>query len=206
MKLRLPTHAGMLSLLIAAAPAWTREAASVTACQSAGSRPPIAGARTAAAQNPADLQATFRLADAWSDAGCFSDALQVLQGVAEDHPGNKELVTRLRVARSLIGEEHYFDDLARVEAGARLKRAAFRCSSLADQEACNEVQHLRADDPAPRQKPSETLPPPPADAGTRVAAVREPRAAAVAPRPVRPAREQLAAARYSNEAQASRTH
>ena len=197
------THAGMWSALIVAAPAWSRETASTATCQAAAARPPIATARTTVAQNPADLQATFRLADAWSDAGCFADALQALQSVSESHPDDKELVTRLRVARSLIGEEHYFDDLARVEAEARLKRAVFRCSSLADQEACDQLQHLKADDLPPRQKAPET-PMPVSDVGNRVAAVRDTKT--VKPKNARMVRDPLAAARYSNEAPASRTH
>lgn len=138
----------LLAGLGACSPGWSREAASPSACQAAAATAAIVDARSARDGDPSDLEAQFKLADAWSDAGCFSDALQVLQGAQEAHPGNKELETRLRVARSLVGEEQFFDNLDRADAEARLKRAAFRCGSLADLGACDEALRLKPDDPA----------------------------------------------------------
>jgi thioredoxin-like negative regulator of GroEL len=138
----------LASALGASAPAWSREAASPSACQAAATTPAIVEARSVRDGNPDDVQAQFKLADAWSDAGCFGEALQVLQAAQAAHPGNKELETRLRVAGSLVGEEHFFDDLDRADTEARLKRASFRCTSLADLDACNEALRLKPDDPA----------------------------------------------------------
>jgi tetratricopeptide (TPR) repeat protein len=92
------------------------------------------------------LRSRFKLADAWSEAGCFNDALQVLSAAEQGNPGNKELETRLRVARSVVGEERFFDTLDRAEDQARLKRATFRCNSLSDLDACHEALQLRPDD------------------------------------------------------------
>ena len=137
----------LLAALICAAPVSAREAASPTACQAAANTPALVEARSAVDGDPNDLEAHFKLADAWSDAGCFGEAVQVLQSAAAAHAGSKELETRLRVARSLVGEEHFFDNLDRANAEARLKRTSFRCSGLYDLEACGEALRLRPDDP-----------------------------------------------------------
>jgi tetratricopeptide (TPR) repeat protein len=129
-------------------PAWSREAASPVSCQAAATKPTIANAKAALDSSPGDLRANFKLADAWSDAGCFNDALQVLQNAKSKHPENEELETRLRVARSLVGEEHFFDNLDRANDEAKFKRDIFRCSTLSDLEACSDAVRLKSDDPA----------------------------------------------------------
>jgi hypothetical protein len=137
-----------LACLCLCAAAGAREAASPSTCQTAGTQPPISSAKATMDQSPTDLQPRFALADAWSDAGCFSDAVQVLQAAQASHSGNKELQTRLRVAKSLVGEEHFFDNIDRANADAKLKRQTFRCSTLADLDACTEALNLKPDDPA----------------------------------------------------------
>jgi tetratricopeptide (TPR) repeat protein len=137
----------ILALLLTSAAAWSRETASPSACQAAAAQPAIAAAQAAFDGNPNNLQASFKLADAWSDAGCFNDAVQVLQSAKSTHPANKELETRLRVARSLVGEEHFFDNLDRADYEAKLKRETFRCSTLADVDACNQALRMKPDDP-----------------------------------------------------------
>ena len=139
---------GVLCLLLLAAAAHGREAASPSACQAAGQQPDIAAAKAAVARAPGDVRANFALADAWSEAGCFSDAVQVLQAANTLNPDDPQLQTRLRVARSLVGEERFFDNIDRAEVAAKLKRNTFRCSSLADLEACSEASRLAPNDPA----------------------------------------------------------
>lgn len=134
--------------LCASTPLWSREAASTAACQAAAATPSVATAKAALEATPGDLKARFRLADAWSDAGCFNDAVQVLQAGESAHAGDKEFATRLRVARSLVGEEHFFDNIERADAEARLKRQKFRCTSLGDLQACDDALRLKPDDPA----------------------------------------------------------
>jgi predicted Zn-dependent protease len=135
-------------LALAAAGAWSHEAATPSACQAAASRPPIAPALARVARTPDDPRALVALAEAWSDAGCFNDAVSVLQSAVSAHPDIAELQTRLRVAKSLVGEEHFFEDLDRADAEAKLKRDGFRCDSLGDVEACNDAARLKPDDPA----------------------------------------------------------
>ena len=143
--------------VVSAVPARARETASPAACKAAGASAPILDAKTTLDHNPDDLHAHFALADAWSDAGCFSDAVQVLQRAESLHSGSKELETRLRVAKSLIGEENFFDDLDRANADARLKRDIFRCTSLADTAACAEAVAMRPGDASLRSAQTAAL-------------------------------------------------
>ncbi len=135
-------------ILLLSAAAWSREVASPSACQAAAAQPAIAGAKSGVERDPRRLTSIFRLADAWSDAGCFNEAVQVLQNAAASHPESLELRTRLRVARSLVGEERFFDNLDRADAEAKLKRDTFRCSTLSDVDACSEAARLKPDDSA----------------------------------------------------------
>jgi hypothetical protein len=138
----------LLSFMLAAAAAQSHEAASPSACQTAAAQPAMENAKAALDRDPSDLRRRFALADAWSDAGCFNDALQVLQSAGAAQQGNRELETRLRVAKSLVGEEHFFDDLDRASGAAKLKRDTFRCTSLGDLDACNEAVSMSPEDPA----------------------------------------------------------
>lgn len=135
-----------LALLLVSATGWSRETASPSSCQTAALQPAITNAKATLDRNPGNLTARFVLADAWSDAGCFNEAVQVLQNAPDQHSGNKELQTRLRVAKSLIGEEIYFDKLDRADAEAKLKRDSFRCTTLSDLDACSEAVRIKPDD------------------------------------------------------------
>src|ERR1700716_2648254 len=127
--------------------AWSHEAAAPAACQAAAGQPAIAEAKAALDTNPTDVRVRLKLADAWGDAGCFGDALQVLQGGEALNPGNKELQTRLRVAKSLVSEQGYFDSMDRAAKNATLSRATFRCAKLADVNSCDDALNMKPDDP-----------------------------------------------------------
>jgi tetratricopeptide (TPR) repeat protein len=154
-------------LMLSAGSAWSRDAATPSECQVLASQPALSSALAKVARHSDDLRAQVALADAWSDAGCYNEAVVVLQNAVNAQPGVIELQTRLRVAKSLVGEEHFFDDLDRVDRQARVKRDAFRCSNLEDLDACNEAARLQPDDPAPltalgdalmrAKRPSEAL-------------------------------------------------
>jgi tetratricopeptide (TPR) repeat protein len=133
-------------LLLLSATAGARETATPASCQSAAGQPPLTNAKAALERNSANLAARFSLADAWSDAGCFAEAVQVLQDAPELQSKNPELQTRLRVAKSLVGEETYFEELDRANAEAKLKRDAFRCSTLSDLDACSEAVRIKPED------------------------------------------------------------
>jgi tetratricopeptide (TPR) repeat protein len=140
------SRGGVWVLLLLSATAGARESASSSSCQSAAAQPAIINAQAALERSSGNLSARFSLADAWSDAGCFAEAVQVLQDAPELQSRNAELQTRLRVAKSLVGEEVYFDKLDRANAEAKLKRDAFRCSTLSDLDACNEAVRIKPED------------------------------------------------------------
>jgi tetratricopeptide (TPR) repeat protein len=127
--------------------AWPHEAASPAVCQAAAGQPAITEAKAALDANPTELRARLKLADAWGDAGCFGDALQVLQDGEAMHPGDKELQARLRVAKSLVSEQGYFDSMDRAAKNATLSRAAFRCAKLADVNSCDDALNTKPNDP-----------------------------------------------------------
>jgi tetratricopeptide (TPR) repeat protein len=137
--------------------AWPHEAESPATCQAAAERPAIAEAKAALDANATDLRVRLKLADAWGDAGCFSDALQVLQGAEAMYPGDKELQARLRVAKSLVSEQSYFDSMDRATKNAALSRATFRCAKLADVNSCDEALNLKPDDPELLVAKADTL-------------------------------------------------
>jgi tetratricopeptide (TPR) repeat protein len=143
------TNSRLLSLsllLFCAAAVHAREAATSAECELAATHAPVADAKSASLASSGELHAQYRLADAWSEAGCFGNALQVLAEAARQHPGDRELQTRLRVARSVVGEERFFDNLDRAEDQARVKRNTFRCTSLQDAAACAELVRAAPDD------------------------------------------------------------
>ena len=136
-----------LLLICVSRAAWPHETASPATCQTAAERPAIAEAKAALDANATDLHVRLKLADAWGDAGCFGDALQVLQAGEAMHPGDKELQARLRVAKSLVSEQSYFDSMDRATKNATLSRATFRCAKLADVNSCDEALNVKPDDP-----------------------------------------------------------
>jgi hypothetical protein len=199
-----------LALVLARTQAWSREAASTAQCQADATQPAIAVVLAKAAQDPGDLRAQFALADAWSDVGCFNDAVSVLQGAVKVHPENAELQTRLRVAKSLVGEEHFFDDLDRADTQAKLKRAVFRCENLSDPEACGEALRIKPDDPevlAAVDKLHAAQARSTAAAGATVAAGAATSDVRMARASARPASAKAATPRrYSNSAPPGQTH
>ena len=136
-----------LALIFLCRAAWPHEAESPATCKAAAEQPAIVEAKAALEANATELRLRFKLADAWGDAGCFNDALQVLQGGAAMYPGDKELQARLRVAKSLISEQSYFDSMDRATKNAALSRAAFRCAKLADLNSCDDALKVQPNDP-----------------------------------------------------------
>ncbi len=123
-----------------------KESAPAAVCANGAKQPGIAKARAVLNANPQDLPARFALASAWSELGCYSDASQVLQEGLALHPRSTELQSRAKVAKSMISEQNYFDSLDTAARGARLSRASFRCTRLADLSACEDALTLNPSD------------------------------------------------------------
>lgn len=112
--------------------------------------PPSAATETARQtleRDPRDLDARFQLADALAAASCFDDAVHVLEQGEAVHGRNAKLQARLREARSMLGEQHYFEGLSRAEESAKFSRHLLRCTKLADLQACDEALQQKPDDP-----------------------------------------------------------
>jgi predicted Zn-dependent protease len=124
------------------------EASAAPDCQALAAQPALSNALTKAARHGDDWRSQVDLANAWSDVGCNNEAVAVLENAANTHPEVAEVQTRLRVAKSLVGEEHFFDDLDRADRQAKVKRDTFRCDNLGDLDACGEAARLQPDNPA----------------------------------------------------------
>ncbi len=59
------------------------------------------------------LDPRLKFADALLAQGCYADAVRVLEEGEAIHPRNGGIQLRLRSARSMLSEQHYFDGLDR---------------------------------------------------------------------------------------------
>lgn len=98
-------------------------------------------------QDPRDLDARLRLADALMTDNCFEDAVKTLEAGEAIHGRNAKLQSELREARSILREQGYFEELNRAEESAKLSRHLLRCNRFADIEACDQALALKPDDP-----------------------------------------------------------
>jgi predicted Zn-dependent protease len=106
-------------------------------CQGTAAPPPVASAKAALQQNPDELGARLRLADAMVDQGCYADAVAVLEAGEAQYPHSSELSAKLRDVRSMLTEETYIQGMTQAEDAAKQQHSQLRCTKLADVEACN---------------------------------------------------------------------
>jgi tetratricopeptide (TPR) repeat protein len=114
-------------------------------CASAARQAEVVAARTELKEAPASLAASIKLTDLLLNAGCYDEAVSVLEASETLHPHNSELQYRLNRARSMVRENVYFEGLDRAEASAELRRQQFRCTQLADVQACDAAQTAAPD-------------------------------------------------------------
>src|SRR5688572_12854426 len=74
------------------------------ACAAAADKPALTSAREALQRTPDALKVRLGLADLLIDAGCYEEAVHVLEDGTAMHARSDELQKRLRTARSLISE------------------------------------------------------------------------------------------------------
>jgi tetratricopeptide (TPR) repeat protein len=117
------------------------------ACAAAAQQPVLIDARESLQRTPKALKSRLALADVLIEAGCYEEAVHVLEDGAEIHPGNAELNARMRTASSLIKERQFFAGLDQAELEAKLARHVLRCTRLGDVSACDEALALKADNP-----------------------------------------------------------
>jgi tetratricopeptide (TPR) repeat protein len=109
-------------------------------CAHTRQQPQIVAARAELQDAPRVLAMRLQLSDMLVSAGCYTDAVEVLEAGEALHPHSSELQSRLSRARSMVKEKVYFEGLDEAEATAELRRQVFRCAQLADTPACDAAQ------------------------------------------------------------------
>jgi tetratricopeptide (TPR) repeat protein len=130
------------ALLLLALLASSRAAvgASESTCVNGGQQnQDIAARKTALQQSPTQLGKRIELANLLEKAGCYDEAVHLLEEGQKYNPFNPTLLFSLRRARNLVKEEHYLEDIDKSEASARLNRKMERCTRERDVTACDEV-------------------------------------------------------------------
>jgi tetratricopeptide (TPR) repeat protein len=115
-------------------------------CAGDPNAPELSDARAALERDPRTLAARFKLADALIQQGCFQEAVRALEEGEDIHVRSVELQVRIRNAKSMLNEQHYFEGLAHAEESARIQRSVLRCTKLGDLEACDIALASKPDD------------------------------------------------------------
>jgi tetratricopeptide (TPR) repeat protein len=116
-------------------------------CDSESQSEEVTRARAELNSGPNSLEAQLKLADALIDRGCYKDAVPVLEAGLTQRPRSSELQSRLRAARSMLNEEHFFEGLGNARETAKYQHDQLRCSKLADVSACDDALRSRPNDP-----------------------------------------------------------
>jgi tetratricopeptide (TPR) repeat protein len=135
----LPSVAALLLLTLLAS---NRDAvaASESTCVNGGQQnPDIAAGKTALQRSPTLLGTRIELAKSLEKAGCYDEAVHVLEEGQKYNPYNPTLLFTLRRARSMVKEEHHLEDVDQAETSARLNRKMERCTREQEVTACDEV-------------------------------------------------------------------
>jgi Flp pilus assembly protein TadD len=101
--------------------------------------PDIVAGRAALQRTPTMLGKRMELANLLQRAGCYDDAVHVLEEGEKYNPLSLTLKFSLRRARNMVREEHYFAGTDKAEAAARLNRNTERCTRLSEVAACDDV-------------------------------------------------------------------
>jgi predicted Zn-dependent protease len=123
------------------------DGANPASCDSESQSPEVTQARAALDSEPNSLEAQLRLADALINHGCYKDAVPVLEAGLTQRPRSNELQSRLRAARSMLNEEHFFEGLGNAQETAKFQHAQLRCTKLADVGACDDALRSKPNDP-----------------------------------------------------------
>src|SRR3984885_4566694 len=140
------TFALVLSLaLLRTAMADTGHAA--VSCQIDSLPKTVTDAWAALKRSPNELERQLAVADALIDQGCYKEAVPVLEAGLAQRPRSSELQSRLRAARSMLSEEHFFEGWGNAQETAKLQHSTMRCTKLSDVSACDDALHMKPDDP-----------------------------------------------------------
>jgi tetratricopeptide (TPR) repeat protein len=129
-----------LLLLILLASSRVAVAASESTCVNGGQQnSDIAARKTALQRSPTLLGTRIELANLLEKAGCYNEAVHLLEEGQKYNPYNPTLLFTLRRARGMAKEEHHLEDADQAEASARLNRKMERCTHEHEVAACDEV-------------------------------------------------------------------
>jgi hypothetical protein len=92
-----------LPLLLTAPPAFGHED-SLPVCETGGQRPEVIAARVEVQRSPEVLSKRINLGDLLMGAGCYDEALHLLEGAEASNPDNRDLRSRLSRARSAVSQ------------------------------------------------------------------------------------------------------
>jgi tetratricopeptide (TPR) repeat protein len=117
-----PSVAALLMLTLLAS-GRVAVAASESTCVNGGQQnPDIAAGKTALRRSPAQLGKRMELANLLEKAGCYDEAVHLLEEGQNYNPFSPTLLFSLRRARNMVKEEHYLEGIDQGEASARLNR------------------------------------------------------------------------------------
>jgi predicted Zn-dependent protease len=134
-----PSVAALLLLTLLAS-SRVAVAASESTCVNGGQQnPDIAAGKTALQRSPARLGKRMELANLLEKAGCYDEAVHLLEEGQKYTPFNPALLFSLRRARNMAREEHYREGMEQAEARVRLNRKMERCTREGELAACDEV-------------------------------------------------------------------
>jgi len=142
-------NVALLAVALLHGSAWAHENA--LNCNSvAAKQPSIEGARAELQQKPKSVSVRMSLSDLLVGIGCYDEAVHVLEDGVKLYPSDRSLHTRLRTARSFIGEQQYLDKQPAVSgaSNAAFLRAELRCKQIGDILACDEAVAMRPNDAA----------------------------------------------------------
>jgi tetratricopeptide (TPR) repeat protein len=124
---RIVPSVAALSLLILLASSRIAVAASESTCVNGGRQnPDIAAGKAALQQSPTRLGKRMELANLLEKAGCYDEAVLLLEEGQKYNPFNPTLLFSLRRARNMVREEHYLEGRP-----AEASKAYIRASELA---------------------------------------------------------------------------
>lgn len=111
-----------------------------SACSGTTQTAELAAARAELQASPDALAVRLKVSDLLLNAGCYHEAVDLLETGERQHPHNPDLQNRLTHARSMLREKIYFEGMDQVAASAQQRRQLFRCMQLGDIQACDEAQ------------------------------------------------------------------
>ena len=117
-----PSVAALLLLTLLAS-SRVAVAASAGTCVNGGQQnPDIAAGKTVLQQSPIRLGKRMELANLLEKAGCYDEAVHLLEVGQKYNPFSPALLFSLRRARNMAREEHYREGIEQAEVGAHLNR------------------------------------------------------------------------------------